>query len=63
MFVTKFLDRKETRLQAMTAFTTFTASTYVDLITELEDTFGGRNRCFDFVRTKLINGSRLKSND
>jgi hypothetical protein len=25
--------------------------------------YGGRNRCFDFVRTKLINGSKLKLND
>jgi hypothetical protein len=36
MFITKFLDRKETRLAAMCVFTTFTASTYVDLIKELE---------------------------
>jgi hypothetical protein len=56
IFITKFIDKKETRLSAICSFTTFTASTYVDLITELEDTFGGRNRCFDFVRTKLING-------
>jgi hypothetical protein len=44
----------------MCIFTTFTASTYVDLIKELELTYGGRNRCFDFVRTKLINGNKLK---
>jgi hypothetical protein len=31
-FITKFLDRKEARLAAMCIFTTFTASTYVDLI-------------------------------
>jgi hypothetical protein len=43
-------------------FTTFTASTYVDLIEELELMYGGLNRCFNFVRTKLINGSKLKLN-
>jgi hypothetical protein len=63
MFITKFLDRKEVRLAAMCILTTFTASTYVDLIEELELTYGGLNRCFDFVRTKLINGSKLKLND
>jgi hypothetical protein len=63
MFITKFLDKKEARLAAMCIFTTFTASTYVDLIEELELTFGGRNRCFNFVRTKLVNGSKLKPND
>jgi hypothetical protein len=63
MFITKFLDRKEVRLAAMCIFTTFTASTYVDLIEELELTYGGIKRCFDFVRTKLINGSKLKLND
>jgi hypothetical protein len=60
MFITKFLDRKEARLAAMCIFTTFTASTYVDLIEELELMYGGRNPCFDFVRTKLINGNKLK---
>jgi hypothetical protein len=59
MFITKFLDRKEARLAAMCVFTTFTASTYVDLIEELELTYRGHNRCFDFVRTKLINGNKL----
>jgi hypothetical protein len=63
MFITKFLDRKEARLAAMCIFTTFTASTYVDLIEELELTYGGCNRCFDFVRKKFINGSKLKLND
>jgi hypothetical protein len=63
MFITKFLDRKEVRLVAMCIFTTFTASTYVDLIEELELRYGGLNHCFDFVRTKLINGSKLKLND
>jgi hypothetical protein len=63
MFITKFLDRKEARLAAMCFFTTFTASTYVDLIEELELTYGGRNRCFDFVRTKLVNKSKLKLNN
>jgi hypothetical protein len=63
MFITKFLDKKEARLAAMCIFTTFTASTYVDLIQELQLTYGGRNRCFDFVRTKLIKGSKLKLND
>jgi hypothetical protein len=52
MFITKFLDRKEARLAAMCIFTTFTASMYVDLSEELELMYGGRNRCFDFVRTK-----------
>jgi hypothetical protein len=47
----------------MCIFTTFTASTYVDLIQELELTYRGCNRCFDFVRTKLINGNKLKFND
>jgi hypothetical protein len=59
-FITKFLDRKEARLAAMCLFTTFTASTYQHIIEELELTYGGRNRCFDFVRTKLVNGSKLK---
>jgi hypothetical protein len=63
MFITKFLDRKETRLAAMCIFRTFTASSYVDLIQELKLTYGGSNHCFDFVRTKLINGSKLKLND
>jgi hypothetical protein len=63
MFITKFLDRKEARLAARCIFTTFTASTYVILIEELELTYRGLNRCFDFVRTKLINGSKLKLND
>jgi hypothetical protein len=63
MFITKFLDRKEVRLAAMCIFTTFTASVYLDLIDELELTYGGLNCCFDFVRTKLINGSKLKLND
>jgi hypothetical protein len=63
MFITKFLDRKEARLAAMCIFTTFTASTYVDLIEELELTYGGCNRCFDFVRTKLINENKLKLSD
>jgi hypothetical protein len=63
MFITKFLNRKEVRLAAMCSFTTFTTSTYVDLIEELELMYGGLNRCFDFVRTKLINGSKLKLND
>jgi hypothetical protein len=65
MFITKFLDRKEARLAAMCimCFTTFTASTYVDLIQELELKYGGCNCCFDFVRTKLINSSKLKLND
>jgi hypothetical protein len=63
MFITKFLDRKEARLAAMCIFTTFTASTYVDLIEELELTYRGRNRCFDSVRTKLINGNKLKLSD
>jgi hypothetical protein len=63
MCITKFLDRKEARLAAMCIFTTFTACTYMDLIPELELTCGGCNRCFDFVRTKLINGSKLKLND
>jgi hypothetical protein len=63
MFITKFLDRKEVRLAAMCIFTTFTVSMYVDLIEELELMYGGLNRCFDFVRTKLINGSKLKLND
>jgi hypothetical protein len=63
MFITKFLDRKEARLAAMCLFTTFTASTYVDLIDELELTYGGRNRCFNFVRTKLVNGSKLRLSD
>jgi hypothetical protein len=40
MFITKFLDRKEARLAAMCIFTTFTASTYVDVIQELELTYG-----------------------
>jgi hypothetical protein len=39
MFITKFLDKKEARLAAMCIFTTFTASTYVDLIEEFELTF------------------------
>jgi hypothetical protein len=39
MFITKFLDRKEARLAAMCIFTTFTASTYVDLIEEWELTY------------------------
>jgi hypothetical protein len=60
MFITKFLDRKEARIAAMCIFTTFTESTYVDLIEEFELTYGGRNRCFNFVRTKLVNGSKLK---
>jgi hypothetical protein len=63
MFITKFLDKKKARLAAMCIFTTFTASMYVDLIQELELTYGGHNHCFDFVRTKLINGSKLKLND
>jgi hypothetical protein len=63
MFITKFLDRKEARLAAMCIFTTFTASMYVDLIEELELTYGGCNRCFDFVRTKLVNKSKLKLNN
>jgi hypothetical protein len=63
MFGTKFLDKKEARLAAMCIFTTFTASRYVDLIEELELTFRGRNCCFDFVRTKLVNGSKLKLNN
>jgi hypothetical protein len=63
MFITKFLDRKEVRLAAICIFTTFTASTYVDLIEELELTYGVLNRCFNFGRTKLINGSKLKLND
>jgi hypothetical protein len=60
MFITKLLDKKEARLAAMCIFTTFTASTYVDLIEELELTYIGCNCCFDFVRTKLINGNKLK---
>jgi hypothetical protein len=56
MFITKLLDKKEARLAAMCILTTFTASTYVDLIEE----YGGRNGCFDLVRTKLINGNKLK---
>jgi hypothetical protein len=63
MFFTKFLDRKEARLAAMCVFTTFTASTYVHLIEELELTYGGRNRCLDFVRTKLINRNKFKLNN
>jgi hypothetical protein len=63
MFIIKFLDRKEARLAAMCIFTTFTASTYMDQIEELELTYGGCNRCFDFVRTKLINGNKLKLHD
>jgi hypothetical protein len=63
MFITKFLDRKEARLAAMCIFTMFTASTYVDLIEELELMYGGLNRCFNFVRTKLINGSKFKLTD
>jgi hypothetical protein len=63
MFITKFLDRKEARLATMCIFTTFTASMYVDLIQELELTYRGRNHCLDFVRTKLINDSKLKLND
>jgi hypothetical protein len=63
MFITKFLDRKEAKLATMCNFTTFTASTYVDLIEELELTYGGPNRCFNFVRTKLINGNKLKLHD
>jgi hypothetical protein len=63
MFITKFLDKKEAKLAAMCIFTTFTASTYVDLIQELELTYGGRNHCFNFVRTKLINGNQLKLSD
>jgi hypothetical protein len=63
MFITMFLDKKEARLSTMCIFTTFTESSYVDLIEELELTYGGRNCCFDFVRTKLINGSKLKLND
>ncbi len=39
MFITKLLDKKEARLAAMCIFTTFTASTYVDLIEELELTY------------------------
>jgi hypothetical protein len=31
----------------------------MDLIEELELTYGGPNRCFDFVRTKLINSNKL----
>jgi hypothetical protein len=63
MFITKFWDKKEARLAAMCIFTTFTASTYVDLIQELELAYGGCNHCFDFVRTKLINGNKLKFGD
>jgi hypothetical protein len=63
MFITKFLDRKEARLAAMCIFKTFTASTYMDLIKELELTYVGRNRCFNFVRTKFVNGSKLKLSD
>jgi hypothetical protein len=63
MFITELLDRKEARLAAMCIFTMFTASTYVDLIEELELTYGGCNRCFDFVRRKLVNGSKLKLGD
>jgi hypothetical protein len=63
MFITKFLNKKEARLAAMCIFTTFTASTYVDLIEELELTYGGHTHCFDFVRTKLINGNKLKLHD
>jgi hypothetical protein len=63
MFIIKFLDRKEARLAAMCIFKTFTASTYVDLIEELELPYGGCNRCFDFVRMKLVNRSKLKLSD
>jgi hypothetical protein len=54
---------KSSELAEMVPHINFSLATYLNLILDLKQRYGGQNRAFSFVKKRLLNGGKLNIDD